>query len=82
MELNFVAHKPFRREPGEPGPVLIESRKAYDVKDKRFSYHQRVTQYLHQKGGECTVGEWYSIDEYSYNLEDENEIKWDNHPKT
>lgn len=80
MALNFVAHKIHRTEPGDPGPKQIASRKAYDSKTKTFSYHQQVTQYHHQKGAECTVGPWYEIDKYSYDLEPGAEIKWDKHP--
>lgn len=80
MELNFVAHKPFRTEPGEPGPIVIASRKVYNPKTGLFSYYQQVTQYLQQKGAACTVGEWYEIPKSAYDLEDGSEIHWDNHP--
>lgn len=80
MEINFVAHKKHRTEASESGPYVVESRKAYDAETGVFSYYQRVTQYLHQKGSECTVGDWYKIEKSAYNLEDGTEIQWDNHP--
>ena len=77
MEHNFVANKPPRTIPGEPGPIVIENRKAYDEQTKTFLYLQRTTQYKKQTGGECKQGSWVNIGKYAYDLEDGTEIEWD-----
>lgn len=80
MKINFVAQKQNRLEDGNSGPLVIVSRKAYNVDGGFFSYYQQVTQYHSQRGGECTTGEWYEISKSEYDDELGLEIKWDNHP--